>query len=583
MLAVILVDIDRFKLINDTLGQTAGDELMVQAARRFENLIGGDQGHVLARWGGDQFALLLFDVHSSDTAVGFARLLGEALVKPFILRRHTLSVAARVGITCIDTELHRTEDIVREADIALSVAKRREAKAPVVYEPALGEEVVSTVSLEADLHVALEREQFRLLFQPIVDLAAGGIVGAEALLRWRHPVEGLLAPERFLPIAEDARLIVPITHWVIRSVCALAVEWRRLADRDNGFYVSMNLAATVLDDPRLVEYVGRVLRETGLPAECLRFEITEGDLTRHVGAAREVLGALHDMGIGLILDDFGTGHSSLSYLELFPIDCVKIDRPFVNADGSDSELMRSVVHMASSLGLETVAEKVETAAAVQALKRMGCKLGQGYLLGQPVESEHLLARLEGRAVMPAPSDAATLVPAEQPGTAASDEPALEWLEAPDLAALEDATADAVAPAAASPAPAPDSPTLVLPKPPHDASPDAPTLVHPWSWKPVAADSPTLVQPASWKPIAPDAAAPPSHDSPTLVLPKPRAPDVAAPPSPDSPTLVQLAAADTPTIEHPVVGAGDETSDGNQPAAEASPKQTRRGRLIRRSG
>jgi diguanylate cyclase (GGDEF)-like protein len=506
-LAVILVDIDRFRLVNDTLGQTAGDELMVQAARRFENKMGTDVGHVLARWSGDQFAVLLFDVHSRDTAVTFAKLLSDALARPFILRRHTLSVGAHLGITCVEAELQRTEDVVREADIALSVAKRHEARDPVVYQAALGADVVSTVSLEADLHIALEREQFRLLFQPIVDLAAGRVVGAEALLRWHHPVEGLLAPDRFLPIAEDARLIVPISRWVIRRACRRGAEWRRFAQRDKGFYVSVNLAATVLDDPLLVQYVADVLRETGLPAEFLRFELTEGDLTPHVGAAREVLDALHDMGIRLVLDDFGTGRSSLSYLELFPIDCVKIDRPFVNpADGSDSDVMRSVVHMASSLGLEAVAEKVETETALQALKRMGCQYGQGYLLGEPVEWEHLLARLTGRAPMAASPDAPTLV---QP--AALSEPV-----------------------------AADDPTIVARERPGTATADEPTIERPGVWDPAAADAPTLNE------AGPAAVA----DAETR----------AAPSSPEG------AAPDAPTVERPVAVPGHEAGDGDEPTA-----------------
>jgi hypothetical protein len=319
-------------------------------------------------------------------------------------------------------------------------------------------------------------------------------------------------------------------------------------------------------------------------------------LTRHVGAAREVLDALHDMGIGLVLDDFGTGHSSLSYLELFPIDCVKIDRPFVNADGSDSELMRCVVHMASSLGLETIAEKVETEAAVQALKRMGCKYGQGYLLAEPVESEELLSRLSGRVAMPATPDAATLVqPAlpepvtpdaptlvlrEQPGTVAPDE-TIEPPRASKPAALEAPTATEPA----RPPPAPDCPTLVVPRPPEQASPDSPTLVHPVSWKPLAADAPTLLQPVSWKPVAPD--------SPTLVLParpgavapdeatskRPRPPDPVAFVSPDATTFVE---------REDEAGDGDATSMLVEPTPEAfaddAPTRTRaRRERFKRSG
>jgi diguanylate cyclase (GGDEF)-like protein len=582
-LAVILLDIDRFRLVNDTLGQTAGDELMVQVARRFENKIGTDSGHVLARWSGDQFAVLLLDVHSRDTAVTFAKLLGDALARPFVLRRHTLSVAAHTGITCVDTELQRTEDVVREADVALSVAKRREARDPVVYQAALGADVVSTVSLEADLHVALEREQFRLLFQPIVDLAAGTVVGAEALLRWHHPVEGLLAPDRFLSIAEDARLIVPISRWVIRRACRLGAEWRGLAQTDNGFYVSVNLAATVLDDPLLVQYVADVLRDTGLPAGFLRFELTEGDLTPHVGAAREVLDALHDMGIRLVLDDFGTGRSSLSYLELFPIDCVKIDRPFVNpADGSDSDVMRSVVHMASSLGLEAVAEKVETETALGALKRMGCKYGQGYLLGEPVEWERLLASLTGRTLTPAPADAPTLVqPAlaepvaadaptlvlrRRPGTAAADDPTIERPRASDPAAPEAPTlnqpglaavpADAEARVAPPTPAAPDTPTLVLPRRPERHAPDAPTIVLRERPGAAAADDPTIERPGAWDPAAADA--------PTVSAAGPAA--VADAETRGAPSSPEGAAPDAPTVEQPVAVPGDEARDADDPTA-----------------
>lgn len=485
LIAVILVDIDRFRMVNDTLGQTAGDELMVQVARRFENRIGEDLGHVLARWSGDQFALLLFDVHGPETAKGFANLLTDALGRPFVLRRHTLSVAAHVGITCVDAEPQRTEDVMREADVALSVAKRRDTADPVVYEAALSEEAVSSVGLEADLHVALERQQFQLLFQPVVDLAAGRVVGAEALLRWRHPVEGLLTPDRFLHIAEEARLILPINRWVIRRACELGRRWRGFVGPDAGLYVSINLAAMALHDPQLVRYVADVLHRTGLPGHALRFEITEADLTPDVGAARERLDALHDMGIGLVLDDFGTGYSSLSYLEVFPIDCVKIDRPFVNAaDGSDSAVMRSVVQMVSSLGLEAVAEKVETETAVQALKRMGCKYGQGYLLGEPLEAEELFARLAGRSAMPAAPDAPTLVLPPLPEPRA-DAPTLV------LAGLADPPVPAtpgVAPPAISGSVAQHAPTVVPVRRPDAATAEEPTIAQPGASDPGATDA-----------------------------------------------------------------------------------------------
>lgn len=394
-IAVVLVDIDRFKLINEILGHTAGDAVMVQVARRFEKAAVA-LDCVLARWGGDQFALLLFDVHSSETAIAIARLLQDALREPFDLRKHRLSVAARVGVTCVDSGLQRAEDVLRQADIALSVAKTQESAKAVAYDPAMGGEVVSLVSLEADLHIALERDEFQLLFQPIVNLRSQRVVGAEALLRWQHPVEGLLAPDRFLVIAEEAGVTVPVTRWVILRACRTADMWRSRLPQGEDPYVSVNLSASALQDPGLVEYVADALRETRTPATSLRFEIAENCLISNVGAARETLARLHAMGVQLMFDDFGTGYSSLSYLQLFPFTYVKIDRPFVSRSGqdrADSGVTGAMVQMASSLGLKTIAEKVETQAAVDALQQMGCEFGQGKFFGEPVEADDLLNRM----------------------------------------------------------------------------------------------------------------------------------------------------------------------------------------------
>ena len=394
-IAIVLVDIDRFRLINDTLGHTAGDELMVQAARRFEKATVSLEC-VLARWGADQFAVLVFDVPSGEAAFAIADSLQEALQEPFELRKHRLSIAARMGVTSVESGLQRAEDAVREADIALSVAKRHESAKAVAYVPAMGGDAASLVSLEADLHVALERNEFRLLFQPIVDLRGEQIVGAEALIRWKHPVEGVLPPVKFLSIAEEAGLLVPMTRWVILRVCRLAGEWRRRLPPATPFYFSINLSAAVLRDPTFTDYVATVLRETGMPPGALKFELTEGGLISNVGAAREVLDRLHGLGIELMLDDFGTGYSSLSYLQLFPFDYLKIDRPFVNRTGSEQAnngITSAVLQMASSLGLKSIAEIVETPEAAHALKDMGCEFGQGYYFSEPLEAEEALQRL----------------------------------------------------------------------------------------------------------------------------------------------------------------------------------------------
>lgn len=391
--AVFLVDIERFQLINETLGHTAGDELMVQAARRFEQTAGSSIG-ILARWGGDQFALLARGLETTDAAMGLARSLHETLREPFELRRHRLAITARIGTTCVATGPQRAEDVVREADIALSVAKRTEDSLSVAYTPSMGGDAASLVSLEADLHVALERRELTLLFQPIVDLRGPRAVGAEALLRWRHPVEGLLRPDRFLPIAEEAGLMVPITRWAVRRVCRLAGEWRRRLPPDAHFYLTVNLSAAVLRDAELADYVQALLEETATAPETLKFELTEGGLISNVGGARNALERLRRTGVQLMLDDFGTGYSSLNHLQLFPFDYVKIDRPIAGeASGRGASLASAMVQLASSLGLTPIAEVVESQATADALEEMGCHFGQGNFFCAPVEPEEALACL----------------------------------------------------------------------------------------------------------------------------------------------------------------------------------------------
>ncbi|HEX4647699.1 MAG TPA: bifunctional diguanylate cyclase/phosphodiesterase, partial [Steroidobacteraceae bacterium] len=394
-IALVLIEIDRFKLINDTLGHTAGDELMLQAAQRFAKALTGLEC-VLSHWEGGQLALLLYEVNSADAAQAIAGKLLGARQEPFTLRQHRISVASRMGLTCIDSGLQRAEEALREADIALSLAKRPQSPPVVTYTPGMGGAAVSLVSLEADLHIALDRRQFRLLFQPIVDLRGRRVVGAEALLRWRHPVEGLLTPEKFLPIAEEAGVIVPVTRWIIQRVCRLAAEWRQRLPQAVDFYFSVNLSAAALRDPGLREYVARVLHDTHAAPRQLKFELTEVGLINNVGAARELLTGFHDMGIELMLDDFGTGYSSLSYLQLFPFKYVKIDRPLVNWTGSErsnNAITSAILQMTSNLGLRAVAEVVETQAAAQALLRMGCDYGQGYFFCEPVEAEEALHQL----------------------------------------------------------------------------------------------------------------------------------------------------------------------------------------------
>jgi diguanylate cyclase (GGDEF)-like protein len=443
-IAIVLIDIDRFTLISDTLGHTACDELMLQAAQRFAKALEGLEC-VLARWGGEQLAVLVYEVESTAAAYAITTEIQNARQEPFALRQHRIRIATRMGFTCIDSGLQRAEDALREADVALSVAKRHPNQLTVAYTPGMGGAAVSLVSLEADLHIALERNEFRLLFQPIVDLRGPRVVGAEALLRWRHPVEGLLAPKEFLAIAEEAGVIVPVTRWIIQRVCRLAGEWRRRLPQGTNFYISVNLSAAVLRDPGLRDYVARVLEETHTPPGHLKFELTEGGLISNVSTVREVLDALHRMGIELMLDDFGTGYSSLSYLQLFPFDYVKIDRPFVKRTGSEranAAITSAILQMASSLGLRAVAEVVETQAAAQALQQMGCHFAQGYFFSPPVEAEQALDQLRRAGTLRATIPVAR-VAANEPSQRDTASETLVLPESPTLVL-------------------PDSPTLVLP-------------------------------------------------------------------------------------------------------------------------
>ncbi len=438
-IAIVLIDIDRFTLINDTLGHTAGDELMLQAAQRFAKALEGLEC-VLARWGSEQLVVLVYDVESIAAAHAITTELQNARQEPFALRQHRIKIGTRIGFTCIDSGLQRAEDALREADVALSVAKRQQNQLTVAYTPGMGGAAVSLVSLEADLHIALERNEFRLLFQPIIDLRGHRVVGAEALLRWQHPVEGLLRPKDFLTIAEEAGVIVPVTRWVIQRVCRLAGEWRRRLPPGVNFYISVNLSAAVLRDPGLRDYVARVLEETRTPTGHLKFELTEGGLISNVSTAREALDAFHGMGIELMLDDFGTGYSSLSHLQLFPFDYVKIDRPFVNrtgSEGANNAITSAILQMASSLGLRAVAEVVETQAAAQALLQMGCNFGQGYYFSAPVEAEQALEQLRHYAGPSTVVPTVRPVAGEQRGRGGSAGDTVMLAESPTLVLSED--------------------------------------------------------------------------------------------------------------------------------------------------
>ncbi|HVW68318.1 MAG TPA: bifunctional diguanylate cyclase/phosphodiesterase [Steroidobacteraceae bacterium] len=394
-IAVVLVGVSRFKVISDMLGHTAGDELMVQAARDFEGPATAFGG-VLARWSEDQLAILLPEAPSTEAVLKLAAELRQKLQSPFELRRKRLLVSATIGVTFAESGQQRVEDVMREADLALTVAARQQENKIVVYTPNMAGQAATLVSLEADLHIALQKHELQLLFQPIVELRTRRMIGAEALLRWYHPVEGVLTPEKFLGIAEDAGLMGPIARWVILRVCRLALDWRQRLTADRPFFISINLSPATLRDPGLGDYIAHCIDQLELPASLLKFELTEAALINNVAAARETLDKLHGMGLQLMLDDFGTGYSSLSHLQLFPFDFVKIDRPLVTRTGPDQAttgLTAAMVQMARSLRLTAIAEVIESEAVASALQAMGCEYGQGYYFSKPLEAPAAFHRL----------------------------------------------------------------------------------------------------------------------------------------------------------------------------------------------
>ncbi len=397
-IAVLLIAVDRYKVITDTLGHTAGDELMVQVTRLFDQVLGGHE-HVLSRWADDELALLLADTNKVPTVGETAQALQQELQAAIVVRRHRVMIATSIGATLVDSGLARAEEVMREADVALSSARSSGGSNLVTYSPAMQHQFMQIVSLEGDLHMALEREEFRLRYQPIVDLQAREIVGVEALLRWMHPLEGLLPPSRFLSFAEEAGLIVPITRWIIMRVCKLAAYWHGRLGPGREFFISINLSPAVLLDPELIEYVGGVLRDTGAQPKELKFELTENGLISNVGVARDVLDKLHSMGVELMLDDFGTGYSSLSHLQVFPFSYIKIDGPLrgrtgdEQTEGGELALVQAMAQMASTLGLKTIAELVETTAAVETLQQIGCQYAQGNAFCAPVDADQALQRL----------------------------------------------------------------------------------------------------------------------------------------------------------------------------------------------
>jgi predicted signal transduction protein with EAL and GGDEF domain len=403
--AVLFVDLDRFKHVNDSLGHTAGDRLLVMfaerlsAAVRAEDVVtrlpgaGAMPEPTLARFGGDEFAVLLDGIREPLDAVRVAKRVQQMAEAPLSLDGQDVFATASIGVA-VATDAHTSaEDIIRDADLAMYRAKHGGSGGYSVFDAALHEMAVRRLRLETDLRRAAERGEFRVWYQPIVAFDTGRIAGVEALVRWQHPEHGLVPPGEFLHVADELGLLAQIDEWVLAEACRQARAWRDAGAFAPEATVSVNLSARAFTQDGLAARVAAVLRETGCPASALRLEITESAAIKDAARARAALADLRRIGVRISLDDFGTGYSSLSYLQSLPLDVLKIDRSFVSGIGSDAdkgEIVRLIVGLADGLGLEIVAEGVETSLQVEHLRALGCHYGQGYHFAKPSEARDAL-------------------------------------------------------------------------------------------------------------------------------------------------------------------------------------------------
>ena len=383
MLAVLLVDLDRFKTIIDTLGHAMGDRLLRGVAERLHECL--ENGDTLARQGGDEFVILLPQVNRADKAVKLAQRMLEALKPSFHFGSHELHITTSIGIALYPYDGEDTDTLLKNADTALYRAKEQGRNNYQLYTPAMNARAFERLALENSLRKALERREFLLHYQPQVQLLSGQITGTEALLRWQHPDLGLVYPAEFIPLAEETGLIVSLGEWVMRTACVQNQAWQRAGLPP--MTVAVNLSARQFQHHDLVETVQRILKETEMAAQWLELEITESIAMQNADYTIVVLRELKDMGIQISMDDFGTGYSSLSYLKKFPIDTLKIDQSFVrdlNSDPSDAAIAKAVIVLAHSLKLKVIAEGVETQEQKNFLREHGCDVTQGYLFSNPL-------------------------------------------------------------------------------------------------------------------------------------------------------------------------------------------------------
>jgi diguanylate cyclase (GGDEF)-like protein len=383
---VLFLDLDDFKKVNDSLGHAEGDRLLIAAARRLVSCARASD--TVARLGGDEFAILIEDVASPGAYANVVERISELMAQPFPLNGTEVFVNASIGIAVARGD-ETADELLRDADVAMYTAKRGGKGRHATFHAGMHAGVVERLALEAQLRRAVDHGELVLHFQPIVSLRTGALQGVEALVRWQHPELGLLAPARFIELAEETGIVVLLGQWVLREACQHARRWRERFP-ETPLSVSVNVSGRQLQSPDVVEEVRAVLVETGVDARAVALEITESVLMQHSEATLDKLLRLKALGVSLALDDFGTGYSSLGYLQRFPIDILKIAKPFVDDVGggvSRPALARAIIALGASLRVRTVAEGIESADQWAALAELGCELGQGYHFAEPVPAE----------------------------------------------------------------------------------------------------------------------------------------------------------------------------------------------------
>ncbi|WP_232034929.1 EAL domain-containing protein [Desulfovibrio ferrophilus] len=398
--AVLYMDLDRFKIINDSLGHNIGDELLKHVARKLEEAV--RTMDTVARFGGDEFAVLLEDMRAPREAIKIAKRISDAVKEPAHLGGYDVHTSASLGIVLVKKDYDRPDSILRDADTAMYRAKESGRSRFKVFSQRMHDQNVRLLELETELRKSLERDDFVTLLQPIVDLDNKRLNGFEALVRWNHPKLGMISPAEFIPLAEDTGLIHPLGEWVLRNVCSTIRDWEKQFPPGTPLNISINLSAKQFVQPTLIPQLREILELTGITPSNLRLEVAETVLMNHASIAIEMLGQLKDLGISLSMDDFGTGYSSLSYLRQFPIDALKIDRSFISRFGEDAEsqvLVRSIISLAKNIGVAVVAEGVDTDVQSAMLKDLGCEYAQGYLFARPMPREKAEALLRGDEVL----------------------------------------------------------------------------------------------------------------------------------------------------------------------------------------